>query len=134
MRYGKSDLGAKRPRYHPGLAWERNNFTNEFVDINRLALDDRYGHNGAPLSKRRRGMGFTDGKTHGLFGLNGVFNYKSKNSAFNTGIFTALSAYALTDFYLNRGHDLEGLKRRLARWPMGVILLSMSYLLLQPSD
>ena len=63
MRHGQSDLGSKRPRYHPVIAWEANNLTNDFIDINRMALDDRYGHNGAPLSKRRNGTGPTDGST-----------------------------------------------------------------------
>ena len=58
----------KQPRFHPGLEWEGRNLSNDFVDINRMALDDRYGKNAAPLSKRRNGIGYTDGKTPGLFG------------------------------------------------------------------
>ena len=61
----------KRPRFHPGLEWEGRNLTNEFVDINRMAFDNRYGKNAAPLSKRRTGIGFTDGSTPGLFGIGG---------------------------------------------------------------
>ena len=68
MRHGKGNLDSKRPRYHPVIAWEQNNLTNDFVDISRVALDDRYGKVGAPLSKRRNGVGPTDGKTTGLFG------------------------------------------------------------------
>ena len=59
----------KQPRFHPGLEWEGRNLSNDFVDINRMALDDRYGKNAAPLSKRRNGIGYTDGKTPGLFGI-----------------------------------------------------------------
>ncbi len=59
----------KQPRFHPDLEWESKNLTNEFIDINRMALDDKYGKNAAPLSKRRNGIGFTDNKTPGLFGL-----------------------------------------------------------------
>ena len=58
----------KVPRLHPDLEWERQNLSNEFIDINRMALDDKYGKNAAPLSKRRNGIGFTDNKTPGLFG------------------------------------------------------------------
>ena len=47
----------KQPRHHEGLNWEAKTLTNEFVDITRLALDDRYGKNAAPLSKRRNGSG-----------------------------------------------------------------------------
>ncbi len=62
----------KKPRNHAGLAWEGATLSNEFVDVNRMALDDRYGKVGAPLSKRRNGVGFTDGNTIGLFGLGHV--------------------------------------------------------------
>ena len=51
MRHGKGNLDSKRPRYHPVIAWEQNNLTNDFVDINRVALDDRYGKVGASLYK-----------------------------------------------------------------------------------
>ena len=59
----------KKPRNHAGLAWEGATLSNDFVDVNRMALDDRYGKVGAPLSKRRNGVGFTDGNTIGLFGI-----------------------------------------------------------------
>ena len=65
-------LEKKMPRHHEGLAWEERNLANEFTDINRMALDDRYGKVGAPLSKRRNGLGPTDGKTPGLFGIGGT--------------------------------------------------------------
>ena len=58
----------KQPRYHEGLDWEAKTLTNDFVDITRMALDDRYGKNAAPLSKRRSGVGPTRGEVPGLFG------------------------------------------------------------------
>jgi len=134
MPQGRSNLEAKQPRYHPGLAWEDNNLNNDFIDINRMALDDDYGHIGAPLSKRRRGIGPTDGKTPGLFGLGGAVDYKSKTTAFNSGITAALIAYGLVDFYLNQGHGLEGMQRRIARWPVGLIVLGLGYVIISPSN
>jgi hypothetical protein len=62
----------KKPRNHEGLAWEEGTLSNEFIDINRMALDDSYAKHAAPLSKRRNGIGFTDGNTNGLFGLSGL--------------------------------------------------------------
>ena len=47
----------RRTRNHAGLNWEDSNLHNDFVDINRMALDDKYGKVGAPLSKRRNGTG-----------------------------------------------------------------------------
>ena len=70
----------KRPRSHKGLHWEGTTLSNEFIDVNRMALDDRYGKVGAPLSKRRNGVGFTDGKTIGLFGLGHVSPVNKRGS------------------------------------------------------
>lgn len=131
MKHGQSDLGAKRPRYHPVVAWENQNLTNDFVDISRVALDDRYGKNGASLYKRRNGLGPTKGENPGLFGM---IDYESKNSAFNSGLITAAALYGVVDLYLNRGHDLAGLQRRLARWPLGLIGLGVVYLAIAPSQ
>jgi len=47
----------RQTRNHPGLVWEGNNVHSQFIDINRVALDDQYGKVGAPLSKRRNGTG-----------------------------------------------------------------------------
>lgn len=132
---GRSNLEAKQPRYHPVIAWEANNLNNDFIDINRMALDDNYGHIGAPLSKRRRGIGPTDGKTPGLFGLgSGAVDYKSKTSAFNGGVIAAGVTYGLVDFYLNQGYGLEGMQRRIARWPVGLIILGLAYVIISPSN
>ena len=65
----------KKPRKHEGLAWEASTLSNDFIDVNKMALDDRYGKVGAPLSKRRNGIGFTDGKTAGLFGIGSDTHY-----------------------------------------------------------
>jgi len=51
------DMMKRQTRNHAGLVWEGENLHNDFVDINRMALDDKYGKVGAPLSKRRNGSG-----------------------------------------------------------------------------
>ena len=131
MRHGQSDLGSKRPRYHPVIAWEAQNLHNDFIDITRMALDPKYGHNGAPLSKRRNGTGPTDGSTPGLFG---VIDYKSERSAFLGGMVTATGAYLLADWYLNKGYQLKGWKRRIARSPITAASLVLGLYLVAPSD
>ena len=98
MRHGQSNLASKRPRYHPVIAWENQNLTNDFVDISRVALDPRYGKNGASLYKRQNGVGPTDGKTPGLFGL---VDYENQTNAFFGGAATAVAIYVLSDWYLN---------------------------------
>ena len=66
----RDKFAQKRPRFHPGLEWEGRNLPNDFVEVSRMALDDSFsGKNAAPLSKRRNGIGYTDGKTQGLFGV-----------------------------------------------------------------
>ena len=44
-------------RSHPGLVWESENVHTAFTDINRVALDDRYGKVGASIYKRKGGEG-----------------------------------------------------------------------------
>lgn len=136
MRHGKGNLDSKRPRYHPVIAWEQNNLTNDFVDINRVALDDRYGKVGAPLSKRRNGVGPTDGSTPGLFG-SVVDDYWYKGSpqrAYLTGVATTVGAYVLVDFWLTQGKGLEGWQRRLARSPLTFGLGLIAAFALVPSN
>mgnify|MGYP005990447937 CR=1 FL=1 len=133
MRRGQSDLGSKRPRYHPVIAWEANNLTNDFIDINRVALDDRYGKVGASLYKRRNGSGPTDGSTPGLFGMSGLATYDSKNSAFFGGIVLAATSYVIADWYLIKGYQLTGLKRTVARWPITAATLLVGYYLFAPN-
>ena len=119
MNRGNSNLGAKRPRYHPVIAWENQNLTNEFVDINRMALDSRYGKVGAPLSKRRNGSGPTDGKTPGLFGIGFPgYQYESQQNAFAAGALSFVAVYTVADWYLNKGYELKGWKRRIVRSPL----------------
>ena len=54
-------LKKKAPRHHAGGQWEGKRLANDFSDITRMALDDKYGRwkdsgkVGAPLSKRRNG-------------------------------------------------------------------------------
>tara|TARA_B100001250_G_scaffold370798_1_gene355191 strand:+ start:422 stop:718 length:297 start_codon:yes stop_codon:yes gene_type:complete len=47
----------RQTRNHPGLVWEGENLHNNFTDINRIALDDKYGKVAAPLTKRKNGSG-----------------------------------------------------------------------------
>ena len=93
----------KVPRYHPDLEWERRTLSNDFIDINRMALDDSFsGKNAAPLSKRRNGIGYTDGKTPGLFGLGSNYGdpgwtriLENKDAANYTSAQDVLDAYKL---------------------------------------
>jgi hypothetical protein len=131
VKHGKSDLESKRPRYHPVIAWEANNLQNDFIDINRMALDDRYGHNGAPLSKRRNGSGPTDGSTPGLFGM---VDYQSQRGAYFGGMVAATSAYLIADWYLSKGYAMKGWKRRIARSPLTAAILVLGFYLVAPTD
>ncbi|MEL0014880.1 MAG: hypothetical protein VW715_06670 [Rhodospirillales bacterium] len=131
MKHGQDNLGAKRPRYHPVIAWEQQNLTNDFVDISRVALDNRYGKVGGSLYKRRNGSGPTDGKTPGLFG---IVNYESQTSAFFAGASTAIAVYVLSDWYLNKGYQLKGWKRRIARSPMTFGLGILAFYAVTPKN
>ena len=138
MRHGKGNLDSKRPRYHPVIAWEQNNLTNDFVDISRVALDDRYGKVGASLYKRRNGVGPTDGSTPGLFGTETIADrYLYNNSprrAFFTGMLFTGASYAVVDYWLNKGKGLEGWQRRLARQPLTFALGVVGFFMLVPSE
>ena len=136
MKHGQSNLASKRPRYHPVIAWENQNLTNDFVDISKMALDDRYGKVGASLYKRRNGVGPTDGSTPGLFGtIADDYLYKgSPKRAFFTGVLVTGGAYALTDFWLNKGKGLEGWQRRMARQPLTIMLGLVAAFALVPSN
>ena len=109
MRHGKGNLDSKRPRYHPVIAWEQNNLTNDFVDINRVALDDRHGKVGASLYKKETVSDPPTVAHPGLFGTV-VDDYLYKGSpkrAFFTGVLVTGGAYALTDFWLTKERDLK---------------------------
>ena len=131
MRHGQSNLASKRPRYHPVNAWEKQNLTNDFVDISRVALDPRYGKNGASLYKRQNGVGPTDGKTPGLFGL---VDYENQTNAFFGGAATAVAIYVLSDYYLNKGYKLKGWQRRFARSPMTFGLGILAFYAVTPKN
>ena len=88
-------LEKKMPRHHEGLVWEAENLHNDFTDLTRMALDDKYGKVGAPLSKRRNGLGPTDGKTPGLFGISGT-------SSSDAGKIAGLVAFGAIIFFLTR--------------------------------
>lgn len=96
-----------------------------------MALDDRYGKVGASLYKRRTGSGPTDGSTPGLFG---VVDYKSERSAFIGGMITAAGAYVIADWYLNKGYQLQGWKRKIARSPITAATLVLALYIVAPSD
>jgi len=136
MRHGKGNLDSKRPRYHPVIAWEQNNLTNDFIDINRVALDNRYGKVGASLYKRRNGSGPTDGSTDGLFGtlLDDKYYKGSPRRGFFTGLVMGTGAYVLADFYLNKGQGLTGWQRRLARSPLTLALVTVGTFAILPTE
>ena len=136
MRHGKGNLDSKRPRYHPVIAWEQNNLTNDFVDITKMALDDRYGKVGASLYKRKNGPGPTDGKTPGLFGsfIDSTWYQGSPRRAFFTGVAVTGGAYVLVDYWLNKGKGLEGWQRRLARSPLTLALGTVAAFAIVPSN
>ena len=131
MRHGVGNLESKRPRYHPVIAWENQNLTNDFVDISRVALDSRYGKNGASLYKRQNGVGPTDGKTPGLFGF---IDYDNQTNAFFGGAATAVAIYVISDYYLNKGYKLKGWQRRFARSPMTFGLGILAFYAVTPKN
>jgi len=104
----------KKPRNHAGLAWEGATLSNEFIDVNRMALDDKYGKVGAPLSKRRNGPGPTDGKTIGLFGLGHVspVNKEGSQDVLND---TQLDRYYENQRFLANKTSLEDITQGLVQ-------------------
>ena len=125
----------KQPRFHPGLEWEGRNLSNDFVDINRMALDDRYGKNAAPLSKRRNGIGYTDGKTPGLFGIGNTSTFQSMasdpRSAYFLGGMVAVGAYTALD-YLTYKKGQSQLRRMINRTPSSLIVGAVAFSLFAP--
>ena len=116
MRHGGNTLASKQPRYHAGLDWESRVLTNDFVDISRLALDDRYGKNSAPLSKLRSGSGFTKGHTPGLFGAIGspYSEFSSERQAYIKGGLVTVLTYLAADAIL-LGSARQPLQKRVIR-------------------
>ena len=125
----------KQPRFHPGLEWEGRNLSNDFVDINRMALDDRYGKNAAPLSKRRNGIGYTDGKTPGLFGIGNTSTVQSMatdpRSAYFLGGMVAVGAYTVLG-YLTHKEGQSQFRRMINRTPSSLIVGAVAFSLFAP--
>ncbi len=124
----------KVPRFHPDLEWESKNLTNEFVDINRMALDGRYGKNAAPLSKRRNGTGFTNGKTPGLFGIQSTIQdaATSPRNAYIIGGLVAVGAYTLIDWATHKPNQTK-FKRMINRTPSSLIVGAVALMVFAPS-
>ena len=133
----------KQPRFHPGLEWESRNLSNEFVDINRMALDDRYGKNAAPLSKRRNGIGFTDGNTPGLFGLGSTKQFggiqqsiqdavRDPKKAYIIGGLVAVGAYTIIDWATHKPNRTK-FQRMIRRTPGSLIIGAVALSIFAPS-
>jgi hypothetical protein len=127
----------KVPRYHPDLEWERRTLSNDFIDINRMALDDSFsGKNAAPLSKRRNGVGFTDNKTPGLFGLGAAdkpnMNFTDPKMTFLLGSLVAVGAYTTVDWILHKP-NLSRLDRMLGRTPASLLVGGIAFVLFSTS-
>ena len=127
----------KQTRFHPDLEWESRNLTNEFVDINRMALDDRYGKNAAPLSKRRNGIGFTKGNTPGLFGFGGIQDTiqnaaQDPKTAYIIGGLVAVGAYTVIDWATHKPNRTK-FRRMIRRTPGSLIIGAVALSIFAPS-
>ena len=91
------DMMKRQTRNHPGLEWEGENLQSQFVDINRVALDDKYGKVAAPLTKRQNGTGPAGRDAPaGLFGILPVLDQSSKRACqifILIGFATGLAVY-----------------------------------------
>jgi hypothetical protein len=123
----------KIPRNHPDLEWERQTLSNDFIDINRMALDDSFsGKNAAPLSKRRNGIGYTDGKTPGLFGIGGAFSTEDPKSTFVLGSLVAVGAYTTLDWIMHKPNQTR-IKKMVGRTPASLIVAGVAFTLFSTS-
>lgn len=123
----------KVPRYHPDLEWERRTLSNDFIDINRMALDNSFsGKNAAPLSKRRNGIGYTDGKTPGLFGIGSAINTSDPKATFLLGSLVAVGAYTTLDWIMHKPNQTR-IKRMLERTPASLIVGGIAFTLFSTS-
>ena len=134
----RDKFAQKRPRFHPGLEWEGRNLTNDFVDVSRMALDDDFsGKNAAPLSKRRNGIGYTDGKTPGLFGIGNTSTIQSiasdPRSAYFLGGMVAVGAYTALD-YMTYKKGQSQLRRMINRTPSSLLVGAVAFSLFAPSS
>ena len=124
----------KIPRNHPDLEWERRTLSNEFIDINRMALDDSFsGKNAAPLSKRRTGIGFTDNKTPGLFGLGTIVSNEDPRKTFLMGSLAAVGAYTIIDWATHKPNQTR-FKRMIKRTPGSLIVGALALSLFNTSS
>lgn len=124
----------KIPRNHPDLEWERRTLSNEFIDINRMALDDSFsGKNAAPLSKRRTGIGFTDNKTPGLFGLGAIVSNEDPRKTFLMGSLAAVGAYTIIDWATHKPNQTR-FKRMIKRTPGSLIVGALALSLFNTSS
>ena len=123
-------LQMKQPRNHPSLEWESKNLTNEFIDISRMALDDRYAKQAAPLSKRRNGIGFTDGSTPGLFGIR---NPTNERDAYTLGALVAAATYIVSDMVFFDGENSAYMQKTAKKAPLIFIGGLMAMFALAPT-
>ena len=124
----------KVPRNHPDLEWERRTLSNDFIDINRMALDDSFsGKNAAPLSKRRTGIGFTDNKTPGLFGLGAIVSNEDPRKTFLMGSLAAVGAYTIIDWATHKPNQTK-FKRMIKRTPGSLIVGALALSLFNTSS
>ena len=125
----------KVPRFHPGLEWEGRTLSNDFIDINRMALDDSFsGKNAAPLSKRRNGIGYTDWNTPGLFGLGSAVSRAANDprSAYFLGGLIAVGAYTTLDYLTYRPNQSQ-LRRMINRTPSSLIVGAVAFSFFAPT-
>lgn len=123
----------KVPRYHPDLDWESRTLSNDFTDINRMALDDSFsGKNAAPLSKRRNGVGYTDGKTPGLFGIGNAIDTSDPKATFLLGSLIAVGAYTTVDWIMHKPNQTR-IKRMVGRTPASLIVAGVAFTLFSTS-
>jgi hypothetical protein len=124
----------KVPRYHPDLDWESRTLSNDFIDINRMALDDSFsGKNAAPLSKRRNGIGYTDNKTPGLFGLGAIASNEDPRKTFLMGSLVAVGTYTIIDWATHEPNQTK-FKRMIKRTPGSLIVGALALSLFSTSS
>jgi hypothetical protein len=108
-----------------------------------MALDDKYGKNAAPLSKRRNGIGFTDNKTPGLFGVGqprqiGSIQQTIKNAAddprkaYVIGGLVAVGTYTLLDWVTHKPNRTR-FEKMIRRTPGSLIMGAVALSIFAPS-
>ena len=98
-----------------------------------MALDDSFsGKNAAPLSKRRNGIGYTDGKTPGLFGIGSAFNTEDPKSTFVLGSLVAVGAYTTLDWIMHKPNQTR-IKKMVGRTPASLIVAGVAFTLFSTS-